>query len=177
MQSNETHGLWRELRYTVATRNLSLLLVWWQMERKCERLKPYDCDIPSPVYNSATPCIRASKLQYYTSPSLTFHSWLCILIFSSTSFPSTSFWFYASLFHIFALTWTVSLSEPLALSRQTSHPSALTGRGRGGKRKRKMRERKDCASVSSLSPSFWQNGNYFHFELKILCRCSVNEKT
>lgn len=81
---------------------------------------------------------RASGLQYHNSPCLTVLSCLCIFIFPSLRLSfSPSFWFYAFLFHSSSLTWTVSLSEPLALSRQTSHPSAPTDRKSGKKEKEK----------------------------------------
>lgn len=103
-------------------------------------------DQPHPAFS------RASRLQYHNSPSLTFFSCLCILIFSTLRLSfSPSFWFYAFLsftawpepYHCQS-PWRWADRHPTLLLRQTE---------RGGeKRKRKMRERKDCVSVSSLSP-------------------------
>lgn len=105
-------------------------------------------DQPHPAFSGA------SRLQYHNSPSLTFFSCLCILIFSSPRLSfSPSFWFYAFLSFTASLwpepyhcqsPWRWADRHPTLLLRQTE---------RGGKeRKRKMRERKDCVSVSSLSP-------------------------
>lgn len=79
--------------------------------------------VPSatPGIHQAPPgsCITTVYLIFLVFPSLS------IFVFPFYGFPfSASIWLYVIfLFHSFSLTWTISLSEPLALSRKTSYPS------------------------------------------------------
>lgn len=106
-----------------------------------------------PHHSSATPCIqqglKAPVSQQYLSDVF---SLVYAYLFSHLSVcVSGSLCF----FHSFSLTWPIVVSAPGA--EQTAIPRLSSDRQReGGKKKkdRKMREWRDCVSVSSPSPPF-----------------------
>lgn len=118
-------------------------------------------DQPRPAFS------RTSRLRYHNNPSLTFFSCLCILIFSSLHLPLLDLVLVLTHFSLSQLLPDLNhiiVRAPGAGA--DTHPSPLLRQTEGEKRKRQMRERKDCVSVSSLSPPSGRRKIHFSFGLK-----------
>lgn len=125
-----------------------------QMERKWEIEQQAESNhatviSPHTGQRSATPCIQQGpqapvSQQFLSDMSLLFLHLYCPV--SPSCLLTLVLVLWVSLFHSFSLTWTVSLSEPLALSRQTSTLLLRqTDREEGKKREEKLeKERIVC---------------------------------
>lgn len=129
-------------------------------------------DPPHPVFS------EAFRLQYHNSPSLTFlRLFVYASLFSHLSILPSHLFFLVlcvSLFHSVSLTWTVSLSEPLALSRQTSHPSAPTDREERGKKREQLEKGR---IVCQCHPFLLLFGKYKWFYFEFSSCFGVDETT
>lgn len=140
-------------------------------DRATRRVKPCNYDIPSPLWRLATPCIERGLQAPVSQQSLSDIS--APLLFMHLYFPISP----VLPSHPLSGSMCCSLSLLLPdLSRivvrapgagQTDIPPLRSDRQREGKkeRRRKMRERKDCVSLSSFSPPLGKV-EFLYFQLK-----------